>query len=64
MVYRLMVPGTVDDVVAEVLEQKRNTEQRLLTALMLLEGDRKGRPPLKIAPSEPEEEFDEEGFWG
>ena len=25
-----------------MLEQKRNTEQRLLTALMLLEGDRKG----------------------
>ena len=63
-VYRLMVPGTVDDVVAEVLEEKRNTEQRLLTALMLLEGDRKGRPPLKLAPSQPEEEFDEEAFWG
>ena len=91
IVHRLMVPGTVDDVVAEVLEEKRNTEQRLLTALMLLEGDRKGRPPLKLKPSdpgeeeagpmsygswearsdengnlpsEPEEEFDEEAFWG
>ena len=90
-VYRLMVPGTVDDVVAEVLEEKRNTEQRLLTALMLLEGDRKGRPPLKLKPSDPGEEeagpmsygswearsdengnlpsqseegFDEEAFWG
>ncbi len=63
-IYRLMVPGTVDDVVAEVLEEKRNTEQRLLTALMLLEGDRSGRPPLKIAPSEPEVDFDEEAFWG
>jgi len=63
-VHRLMVPGTVDDVVAEVLEEKRNTEQRLLTALMLLEGDRKGRPALKIKPSEPEGEFDEEAFWG
>ena len=62
-VHRLMVPGTVDDVVAEVLEEKRNTEQRLLTALMLLEGDRKGRTPLKFAP-EPETEFDEEAFWG
>lgn len=59
-VYRLMCPGTVDDVVAEVLEEKRNTEQRLLTALMLLEGNRKG-PPLKIEPSEP---FNEEEFWG
>jgi SNF2 family DNA or RNA helicase len=62
-VHRLMVPGTVDDVVAEVLEEKRNTEQRLLTALMLLEGDHKGRTPLKFA-SEPETEFDEESFWG
>ncbi len=62
-VHRLMVPGTVDDVVAEVLEEKRNTEQRLLTALMLLEGDHKGRTPLKFAP-EPETEFDEESFWG
>lgn len=59
-VYRLMVPGTVDDVVAEVLEEKRNTEQRLLTALMLLEGD-KGRRPLTIAPAEPEPEEDD--FW-
>ena len=62
-VHRLMVPGTVDDVVAEVLEEKRNTEQRLLTALMLLEGDDKRRTPLKFAP-EPETEFDEESFWG
>lgn len=62
-VHRLMVPGTVDDVVAEVLEEKRNTEQRLLTALMLLEGDDKGRTPLKFTP-EPETEFDEESFWG
>jgi SNF2 family DNA or RNA helicase len=62
-VHRLMVPGTVDDVVAEVLEEKRNTEQRLLTALMLLEGDDKRRTPLKFT-TEPETEFDEESFWG
>jgi len=62
MVYRLMVPGTVDDVVAEVLEHKHNTEQRLLTALMLLEGDRKGKP-LKFVPAE-EPDFNEEDFWG
>lgn len=55
-VHRLMVPGTVDDVVAEVLEEKRNTEQRLLTALMLLEGDRKGKPPLNMKFPEPKEE--------
>jgi len=61
-VHRLMVPGTVDDVVAEVLEEKRNTEQRLLTALMLLEGDRKGKP-LKFVPAE-EPDFNEEDFWG
>ena len=57
-----MVPGTVDDVVAEVLEHKHNTEQRLLTALMLLEGDRKGKP-LKFVPAE-EPDFNEEDFWG
>jgi len=61
-VYRLMVPDTVDDVVAEVLEEKRNTEQRLLTALMLLEGDRKGKP-LKFVPAK-EPDFNEEDFWG
>ena len=61
-VHRLMVPGTVDDVVAEVLEEKRNTEQRLLTALMLLEGDRKGKP-LKFVPAQ-EPDFNEEDFWG
>jgi len=55
-VHRLMVPGTVDDVVAEVLEEKRNTEQRLLTALMLLEGDSRGRP-FNIKPAEPEPAF-------
>lgn len=57
-VHRLMVPGTVDDVVAEVLEEKRNTEQRLLTALMLLEGK-----PMKFVPAE-EPDFNEEDFWG
>lgn len=61
-IHRLMVPGTVDDVVAEVLEEKRNTEQRLLTALMLLEGDRKGKP-LKFVPAQ-EPDFNEEDFWG
>lgn len=53
IVHRLMVPGTVDDVVAEVLEEKKNTEQRLLTALMLLEGT--DRPLKEFAP--------EDSFW-
>ena len=37
MVYRLMCPGTVDDVVAESLTLKANTERRLMTALTLLQ---------------------------
>jgi len=39
-VYRLMCPGTADDAVATVLQEKRDTEQRLLSALMLLEAVR------------------------
>lgn len=57
VVHRLMCPGTVDDIVAEVLEEKKNTEQRLLTALMLLEGD-KNREPIKFTP-----EPDHDDFW-
>jgi len=65
-VYRLMCPGTVDDAIATVLESKRDTEDRLLSALMMLEaargmgleGDHKDRTPLKF---EPEKEL--EGFW-
>jgi HEPN domain-containing protein len=40
MVYRLMCPDTADDAVATVLQEKRDTEQRLLSALMLLEAVR------------------------
>jgi len=36
-VYRLMCPGTVDDAIATSLENKKDTEQRLLAALMMLE---------------------------
>lgn len=39
-VHRLMMPGTVDDVVAEVLENKRAGENRMLDALMMLEAAR------------------------
>ena len=39
-VYRLMCPDTADDAVATVLQEKRDTEQRLLSALMLLEAVR------------------------
>lgn len=39
-VHRLMCPGTVDDVVAEVLFEKKSTEQKLLSALMMLESMR------------------------
>lgn len=39
-VYRLMVPGTVDDAVAEVLANKAQNEARLLSALQMLESYR------------------------
>lgn len=47
-VYRLMCPGTVDDVVAEVLQRKRDTEQSLLSALMMLESARELKPKILI----------------
>lgn len=40
-VHRLMVPGTVDDAVASALEEKAESEARLITALQLLESYRK-----------------------
>jgi SNF2 family DNA or RNA helicase len=39
-VYRLMVPGTVDDAVAEALANKASNEARLITALQMLESYR------------------------
>lgn len=39
-IYRLMVPGTVDDAVAEALELKSKNEARLLSALQMLESYR------------------------
>lgn len=39
-VYRLMVPGTVDDAVAEALATKTQNEARLLSALQMLESYR------------------------
>lgn len=39
-VYRLMIPGTVDDAVAEALETKAKNESRLITALQMLESYR------------------------
>jgi SNF2 family DNA or RNA helicase len=39
-VYRLMVPGTVDDAVAEALANKAENEQRLISALQMLESYR------------------------
>lgn len=39
-VYRLMVPGTVDDAVATALEEKAENEARLLSALQMLESFR------------------------
>lgn len=39
-VYRLMVPGTVDDAVAEALASKAENEARLISALQMLEAMR------------------------
>jgi SNF2 family DNA or RNA helicase len=39
-VWRIMCPDTVDYAVATVVEEKRATEDRLLTALQLLESCR------------------------
>lgn len=39
-VYRLMVPGTVDDAVAEALANKASNEARLISALQMLESMR------------------------
>lgn len=39
-VYRLMVPGTVDDAVAEALANKAENEARLISALQMLESYR------------------------
>lgn len=39
-VYRLMVPGTVDDAVAEALANKADNEARLISALQMLESYR------------------------
>lgn len=41
-IYRIMVPGTVDDAVAEALASKAENEQRLIAALQMLESYRKG----------------------
>lgn len=40
-IYRLMVPGTVDDAVAEALANKAENEARLISALQMLESYRK-----------------------
>lgn len=43
-VYRLMVPGTVDDAVAEALANKAENEARLISALQMLESYRNTKP--------------------
>ncbi len=40
-IYRLMVPGTIDDAVAEALATKAENESRLISALQMLESYRK-----------------------
>ena len=55
-VYRLMCPDTVDYAVATVIEEKRATEDRLLTALQLLESYREeAAKPVKLKTEEVED---------
>lgn len=42
-IYRLMVPGTVDDAVAEALASKAQNEARLISALQMLESYRQSK---------------------
>jgi SNF2 family DNA or RNA helicase len=53
-VYRLMCPNTVDYAVATVIEEKKDTEDRLLKALKLLESYRtsKGKKVSKLVKEE------------
>jgi SNF2 family DNA or RNA helicase len=60
-VYRLMVPDTVDYAVATVIEDKRATEDRLLTALQLLESCRE--VPLKTRIDIVNRPLDPESDW-
>lgn len=48
-VHRLMCPGTVDDMVASVLESKQQNERQLLDALIMLESMR-DKKPVKLKP--------------
>lgn len=56
-VWRLMIPDTVDYAVATVIEEKKVTEDRLLTALQLLESYREGAVPRKTLTIKHEEDF-------
>ena len=56
-VWRLMIPDTVDYAVATVIEEKKVTEDRLLTALQLLESYREGAAPRKTLTIKNEEDF-------
>lgn len=56
-VYRIMVPDSVDEAVATVIEEKKVTEDRLLTALQLLESYREGAAPRKTLTIKHEEDF-------
>lgn len=57
-VYRLMCPDTVDYAVATVIEEKKETENRLLTALQLLESYRDGGKTKEVRIVEPDYEED------
>jgi len=56
-VYRILCPDTVDYAVASVIEEKKMIEDRLLTALQLLESYREGAVPRKKLTLKHEEDF-------
>lgn len=56
-VHRLLCPGTADEAVAAVLQEKRDTEQRLLSALMLLESVRESPAAAKKIAHATEKQF-------
>jgi SNF2 family DNA or RNA helicase len=59
-IYRLMVPGTVDDAVAEALANKAENEARLISALQMLESYRgNGAEPIEIEILPPSTNIDD-----
>lgn len=63
MIYRLMCPDTIDDVVAQVLQNKRDTENGLINALLMLESMRRGGAVVPVRKKVVTIQKDEEDWW-